>query len=78
MSPGEAGQNEGVAYLNSRLEEMMTGLAKSSPEDFIVRLLEKLIADGYIELKPGCSKDQTAHTFAAAFKNLKLKMPAGS
>jgi hypothetical protein len=78
MSPGKAGQNEGVAYLNKRLEEMMTALAAASPDDFIVRLLEKLIADGFLELKPGSTKAQTALMFAAAFKNLKLKMPAGS
>jgi hypothetical protein len=78
MSKIESGQKEGVAYLNDRLAEMMAAMEHISPQDFVGRLLDKLMADGFVELKPGCSKEKTASAFAAAFKNLKVKIPAGS
>lgn len=78
MSKVGSEQSEGLAYMNERLEEMVAALGQVSPDEFVVRLLEKLIDDGFMELKPGCSKAQTAALFSAAIKNLKLKLPAGA
>ena len=76
MSTVESGLNNGAAFLNNAYAEILAGMGKLSTEDFAARLLEKLIADGFLELKPGCTKEQTANIFASAFNMLKLKLPA--
>lgn len=78
MSKVESGQSESAVYVNDRLEEMAAALGQVPPEEFVARLLDKLVADGFMELKPGCTREQTAGLFSAALKNLKFKLPAGS
>lgn len=78
MSKAEPGSNDGNAFLNKTVMEFMAGMSQLSIDDFAARLLEKMIAEGYLELKPGCSQKQTAGMFASAFKTIKLKMPAAS
>jgi hypothetical protein len=76
MPKAEPGPNDGSAFLNKTLIEFMAGMSQLPVDDFVGRLLEKLIAEGYLELKPGCSQKQAAEMFASAFKTIKLKMPA--
>ncbi|MDB5759520.1 MAG: hypothetical protein JWM30_2809 [Burkholderia sp.] len=78
MSKVEPGPNAGAAFISDSFTEIMAVLGQVSPEDFTGRMLEKLIADGLLELKPGCSKEQAAGMFTAAFKTIKIKMPATS
>jgi hypothetical protein len=77
MSKVEFGPNDGAAFISNTFTEILAGMSQLSVDDLAARLLEKLIAEGYLELKPGCSQKQTAGMFAAAFKTIKLKMPAG-
>jgi hypothetical protein len=76
MSKVEFGPDDGAAFISNAFTEILAGMGHVSPENFAGRLLEKLIADGFLELKPGCTKEETAGIFAAAFKTIKLKMPA--
>ena len=78
MSKVESGPNDGAEFLSDSFAQLMAGLSHVSPEDFTSRLLEKLIADGNLELKPGYSREQAAGMFAAAFKTIKIKLPAVS
>jgi hypothetical protein len=77
MAETESGVNDGMAFLNDTLAGMMAGMENFTPEIFTANLLEKMIADGYLELKPGCTREETAALFASGLKNLKLKLPAG-
>ena len=76
MSKPEPGPNDGSAFLNNTMMQFMAGMSQLSIDDFAARLLEKMIAEGYLELQPGCSQKQSAGMFASAFKTIKLKMPA--
>lgn len=78
MSKVEPGPNEGAAFLNGAFSNMMAGMAHISADDFAVRMIEKLIADGLLEMKPGYTKEQAASMFTAAFKTLKINMPSVS
>ena len=76
MSKVEFGPNDTAAFLSDALKEILEGIGQLSPENFAGRLLEKLIADGLVEMNPGCNKEQAAGMFAAAFKTVKLKLPS--
>ena len=76
MSKVEFNPNDGAAFISNTFTEILAGMGHVSPENFAVRLLEKLIADGFVEMNTGCNKEQAAGMFAAAFKTVKLKMPA--
>jgi hypothetical protein len=78
MSKVEPGPNDGAAFLNGAFSNIMAGMAHVSPDDFAVRMIEKLIADGLLEMKPGYTKEQAASMFTAAFKTLKVKIPSMS
>jgi hypothetical protein len=76
MSKVEFDPNGGAEYISSAFTEILAGLGQLSPEIFAGRLLEKLIADGFVEMNPGCNKEQAAGMFAAAFRTVKLKIPS--
>jgi hypothetical protein len=76
MSKDEFGPDDSAAFIRNTFTEMLSGMGHVSAENFAGGLLEKLIADGFLELNPGCTKEETAGIFAAAFKTIKLKMPA--
>lgn len=76
MSKVEFGPNDGAEYISSAFAEILAGIGQMSPENFAGRLLEKLIADGFVEMNPGCNKEQAAGMFAAAFKTIKVKIPS--
>lgn len=75
MSKVEPGLNDGAAFLNNAFAGILSETGQLSVEDFAARMLEKLIADGFLEMKPGCNMEQAAGMFAAAFKTIKVKMP---
>ena len=76
MSKVEFDPNDGAEYISSAFAEILAGIGQMSPENFAGRLLEKLIADGFVEMNPGCNKEQAAGMFAAAFRTIKVKIPS--
>lgn len=76
MSKVEFDLNDGAEYISSAFAEILAGIGQMSPENFAGRLLEKLIADGFVEMNPGCNKEQAAGMFAAAFRTIKVKIPS--
>jgi hypothetical protein len=77
MSKAQPGPSDSMAFLNDTLTAMMAGMENFTTERFMIDLLEKMLIEGYLELKPGCTKEATAAMFAGGLKNLKLKLPAG-
>ena len=78
MAKPEPGLHQGMEFLNDALQGMLAGSEHFSADSFAALVLERMMADGVLELKPGCTKEQTAAMFASAFRNLNLKLPANS
>ena len=76
MSKAEPGINAGMEFFSDTLQQIMASSERLSAESLAVVILEKMIADGVLELQPGCTKEKTAAMFTGAFRNLKLKIPA--
>ena len=48
MSKVEFGPDDSAAFISNAFTEILAGMGHVSPENFAGRLLEKLIADGFL------------------------------
>jgi hypothetical protein len=75
MAQAEPGVHQSMEFLNDALQGMLAGSGQFSAESFALIVLDRMIADGVLELNPGCTREKTAAMLVSAFGNLKVKLP---